>query len=273
MAELERELLALEVEWPETPDIATAVLVRLEAEAEPAPAPRARRPVRRPVRRAPALVAGYGLAALLAALAVTMAVSPAARSAILELLGLKGARIERREPTAPPPPATRAPLGADLGLGTPRTLARARDEAGYPLLVPAREPLGAPDAVYVTELPYTGGVAVSLVYGSRPGIPRSRQTGAALLFQQFPASVDRNVIGKATGAGARVEPVQVDGERGYFISGAPHGFAYLGEDGNAGFQEQRLAGNTLLLEHGDLLLRVEGEVSRAEAVAIARSAR
>jgi hypothetical protein len=85
--------------------------------------------------------------------------------------------------------------------------------------------------------------------------------------------VNRDVIGKAAGGGAQVEPLRVDGERGYFISGDPHGFAYLGEDGEAGFQEQRLAGNTLLLERGGLLLRIEGEVSRAEAIAIARSAR
>jgi hypothetical protein len=264
MAELERALLALEVEWPETPDLASAVLVRLEA--EPAAAPPARR---RPV--VPRLALAYGLAILVAALGVTMAVSPAARSAILEFLGLKGARIERREPTAPPPPATRAPLGADLGLGRPRTLAQARADAGFAVLVPALPSLGEPDRVYVDELPFAG-AAVSLVYGDRPGIPRSPQTGAALLVSQFRASVNEDIIVKATGGGARVEPVRVDGERGYFISGAPHGFAYLGE-GGVGFQDQRLAGSTLLLERGELLLRVEGEVARAEAIEIARSAR
>jgi hypothetical protein len=111
------------------------------------------------------------------------------------------------------------------------------------------------------------------VYGDRPGIPRSPQTGAALLVMQFRASVNQDVIVKATGGGAHVEPLRVDGERGYFISGTPHGFAYVGQDGEAGFTEQRLAGNTLLLERGERLLRVEGEVSRAEAIAIARSAR
>jgi hypothetical protein len=263
---LELELRALAVEWPETPDIAGAVLARLEA----APADAGARHPRRALAWRPALA--YGLAAVVAALAVTMAVSPAARSAILEFLGLKGAKIERREPTATPRPEPPAPLGADLGLGRRRTLAQARREAGFPLLVPAVPRLGAPDAVYLDD-PLGAGVRVSLVYGRRRGIPPSEHTGAALLVMLLEADVNREVIGKATGGGAVVDPLEVDGERGYFISGQPHGFAFVNPYGEASFEEQRLAGRTLLLEHGDLLLRVEGEVSRAEAIAIARSMR
>ena len=38
------------------------------------------------------------------------------------------------------------------------------------------------------------------------------------------------------------------------------------------FEEQRLAGNTLLVERPDgLLIRVEGDIARDRAVAIARS--
>jgi len=283
---LELELRSLQLEWPETPDLGDVVLARLsdapgDARAGRGPLPRVGPAGRRPPRagagarvgRRPRWRAGlaYGAAVLVAALAITMAVSPSARSAILELLGLRGARIERREPDAPRRPA-RAPLGADLGLGERRSLAQARREAGFRLAVPTAERLGAPDAVYLDRFP-PAGVRVSLVYGERRGIPRSRQTGAALLVMQFRAGVDQRVISKATGGGARVEPVRVDGERGYFISGRPHGFAFIGESGEAGFEDQRLAGSTLLLERGDTLLRIEGEVSREEAIAIARSAR
>jgi hypothetical protein len=266
MPDLERELRALAVEWPETPDIAGAVAARL------AEAPAAGRRVARARRPGWSLGLAYGAAVLLAALAGTVAISPSARSAILEFLGLKGARIERREPDAPPPPAVREPLGSNLGLGQSVTLARARREAGFRLLVPRAQRLGAPDAVYVDD-DFVSGRRVSLVYGERRGIPRSAQTGAALLVTQFRAFVDEAVIQKATGEGAVVTPVREGRDRGYFISGEPHGFAYVGESGQPGFEDQRLAGNTLLLERGDLLLRVEGEVSRAEALAIARSAR
>jgi hypothetical protein len=44
--------------------------------------------------------------------------------------------------------------------------------------------------------------------------------------------------------------------------------------GNTNFEDQRLAGNTLLVERGDgLLLRIEGEIGRERAVRIAASAR
>jgi hypothetical protein len=79
------------------------------------------------------------------------------------------------------------------------------------------------------------------------------------------------VIGKAAGSGTRVEQVRVGGARGYWLSGRPHGFAYVDRDGAATFADQRLAGPTLLLERGGLLLRIEGRVTKARALAIARS--
>ena len=44
--------------------------------------------------------------------------------------------------------------------------------------------------------------------------------------------------------------------------------------GNPVFEDQRLAGNTLLVERADgLLLRIEGRISRDQAVRIAESMR
>jgi hypothetical protein len=247
MRELHEELTALTVEWPATPDLAAAVAARLE---RPAPARR--------VWWRPALA--YGLAALAAAFALTMAASPDARSAVLEWLGLKSVKIERREPTAPPPrPRT---LGSGLGLGTPVTLAEARRHAPF-LRLPTAAGLGQPDAIYL------GGQDVSLVYGERPGIARSTETGAAVLVQQFRARVGP-FIQKTLGAGSRLERLRIDGDPAYFITGA-HGFAYEGDD-EVRFEDQRIAGNTLLLERADgLLIRVEGDIARDRAVAIARS--
>jgi hypothetical protein len=250
MRDLHEELKELAIEWPATPDLAAAVAARLEA---PAPARRGRRPAWRPVL-------AYGLAALAAAFAITMAVSPDARSAVLEWLGLKSVKIERREPTAPPPRP--GALGAGLGLGTRATLGEARRRSPF-VRLPAAEGLGRPDAIYL------GSESVSLVYGERRGYVRSTTTGAALLVQEFPARVGE-FIQKTLGEGTRLERLRVDGDPAYFITGA-HGFAYQRGD-EVRFEDQRLAGNTLLVERADgLVIRVEGELARDRAVAIARS--
>lgn len=250
MADLHAELSALSVEWPPTPDLVDGVLARIEPGVA---APRRRRRAWRPAL-------AYGLAAILTAFGLTMAVSPDARSAVLEWLGLQGVAVERREPVAPSPsPGT---LGSGLGLGTPVTLAEAREHSPF-LRLPAAPGLREPDAIYV------GRAAVSLVYGERAGYPRAGTTGAALLVQEFPARVGP-FIQKSIGQGADLEQLSVDGAPAYFITGA-HGFAYETADG-VDFEDQRLAGNTLLVERADgLLLRVEGEVSRDQAVAVARS--
>jgi hypothetical protein len=251
MRDLHEELTALSVEWPATPDVAGAVAARLaagDAVARPRP------------RRAWRPVLAYGLAALAAGFAIVMAVSPDARSAVLEWLGLKSVKIERREPTAPPPRPGK--LGAGLGLGTPATLAEARRR--YPFLrLPQADRLGRPDTVYL------GRLGVALVYGKRPGYARSTTTGAAVLVQELPARVEP-FIEKTVGAGTRLERLRVDGDPAFFITGA-HGFAFQAE-GGIRFEDQRLAGNTLLVERDDgLLVRVEGDLTRDRAVAIARS--
>lgn len=263
MTELERELAQLRVQWPQTPDIALAVRDRLAAPEQPARAP----------RTLPRFHGRRAVAAALAALVVLaggLVASPAARSAILEFLGLKGAKIERREPDAPPPPPRRRDLGADLGLGRPMTLAQARAAAGFRMIVPGLDSLGAPDAVYFQDSPPEGG-RVSLVYGPRPGIARAATTGAGVLVTEFRAQVTP-LIQKSAGSATEVRRLTVDGQRAFFLAGA-HGFAYLGENDSVDYEDQRLAGNTLLVERGGLLLRIEGDLSQTAAVRIARSAR
>jgi hypothetical protein len=194
-----------------------------------------------PARRRPRwqLALAYGAAAVLAAFAITMAASPDARSAVLEWLGLKSVQVEREEPR---------PTDSGLDLGAPVTLEQARRHAPF-LSLP--EALGAPAAVHA------GRRRVSLVYDG------------PLLVQEFPARVEP-FIEKTIGMGAKLERLRVDGAPAYWITGA-HGFAYEA-DGSGAFEEQRIAGNTLLVERGDgLLIRVEGDVGRERAVEIAAS--
>jgi len=277
MPNLERALRELQVDWPETPDLAAAVLVRIAAEgpavpaAAPAPPPRRRLSVRLPVLRALHPGVAWALIVLLVALA-GVAATPSARSAVLEWLGLKGAEIERREPDAPPAPARRGALGEDLLLGRAVTLPAAVKAAGFDVVVPDDPALGDPDAVYFADTDTPPGGRVALVYGPRRGVVRSAQSGVGLLVEQFAATTSP-VIQKAAGEGVVLESITVDGEPGYFLSGAPHGFAFVDRTGNAQFEDQRLAGNTLLLERRGLLVRIEGRISKDRAIALARSLR
>jgi hypothetical protein len=251
VSDLELELRELRVEWPETPDIAAAVTGRLAA----AGAPTRRRwwQIDRPAWQ-------VAIAAVALFIAVVMAVPPA-RSAVLDLLGFGSVKIVREEPRP-------SRFGIALGLGDPVTLEQARRRAGFPVLVP--EAVGEPDGVYFYNNPATG-KRVDLVYRERPGLPSSSNTGAGLLVTMFPA-VATPVIEKSIGMGTKVERFTVDGDPAYFLSGRPHGFAYMVDPQRVGFEEQRLAGNTLLVERSDgVLLRIEADVSRDAAVRIAES--
>ncbi len=241
MSELELELRALEVEWPATPDLASAVQARLAAP----PATRRRWRLDRPAWQ-------LAVAATALVIAVVMAIPPA-RAAVLDLLGFSSVRITREEPRP-------SALERRLSFSNPVTLERAR--RAFPVLVP--EELGDPDAVYLYEHPGMGR-RVDLVYGSGE---------VEALVTEFHA-IAEPVIEKSVGMGATVERLRVGDDPAFFISGAPHGFAYIDSDtGQVNFEEQRLAGNTLLVERSDgVLVRVEADVSRERAVEIAESLR
>jgi hypothetical protein len=217
MSNLESALRELDVDWPATPDLATPVMARIAAP---------RRPSRR--KRMVAFVV-----ALMVVGGGTLAVSPAARSTVLEWLGLKSVKIERTEPR----------IGAGLDLGPAIAL---------PAGTRVPKALHDPEA-YDTTLP-DGSKVVSLVYEG------------PILVQIFRARVSP-FIEKTVGMGANLERVP----DGYWITGA-HGFAYESPSGGT-FEPQRVADRTLLIERGALLIRVEGKISKAHALEIANSIR
>jgi hypothetical protein len=185
-------------------------------------------------------------------------------------LGLRGIGVQIGGP--PPPTATTSP-GArlDLGLGQRVTLEEARRRAGFPVLVPGAAGLERPDAVFFDPaLP--GGGRVDLVYRARPGLPASSFTDAGLLITQFRGEPEPDFLKKITSAGI-VQFVTVGGEPGYFFSGDPHYLSYRDASGQFRDEQTRLAGNTLIWQRGDLTLRLEGNLSMAEAVRIAESMR
>jgi hypothetical protein len=250
MPELERELRALgvTVEFPPTPDLATSVRRRLAAEA----------PARRPFSFRRRLVVAF--AVLLVGVAAVMAV-PQARTAVLEWLGLRGVTIER-VPTSRTVTETAAapPAVEELFLGRLVTLAEAGRRVRFPLVPPPAE-LGEPDAVYLSEA--VSGGQVAFVYFDR-------DEEVSILLTQFRAGLEEDFIHKAVGPETEIELVSVAGERGWWLEGEPHEFVYVDpETSEPRPATLRLATNTLLWQRGELTLRVEGDLSRAEAIRIA----
>lgn len=238
MSELELRLRRLgdELAYPATPDLAAAAE---RVASSPASSPRR--------RRARPLVLAF--AALLVLLAGALALSPGARSAFLELFRLKGATVSRVERL----PETRL---VELDLGEPVTRAEAERRAGFRVHA---LPGDQPDAIFLRA-----GRLVTLVYGP-PERPR-------LLLSQHRAQVWDGFVKKAAGGRTLVEEVQVGTEPGLFVSGAEHYVLFL-EDGRVREEPSSLAGNTLLWNRGELLLRLEADVDRDEAIALAESVR
>ena len=248
MTELERALASLgaELAYPEAPDVSAAALRRV---AEPAPA-------RRPGRRT--LVLAFVV--LVAAVGAAMAV-PQARTAILEFFRLRGATVERVETLPRVPPATENAL--DLG--------RPRPE-GDPyvklpgVVVPAA--LGPPDASYLSAEAY--GLRLTMVYEPGERVPESPYTGVGILISEFVGGGAERYVEKLADAGTRVERLQVGPYPALWLEGGPHVVFFETERGV--FEDPgRLAGNTLLVERDDVLVRIEGEISRARAIEIAES--
>ena len=187
-----------------------------------------------------------GFAIVLAALAGVLALSPGARSAFLEIFHLKGARVELTETL----PEVEVQPVIDFGERVSR--AEAERRVGFRLF-----DLGEPDAVFVR-----GTRIATLVYGP-VGKPR-------LTLTQLRGGVWDGFVKKAGGLGTTVEQVTVDGEQGLFVTGDEHFVMYRDETGNITDELTYLAGTVLLWNRGDLLLRLEGDLTRAEALALAR---
>jgi hypothetical protein len=233
VSELERDLreLAGEIAWPATP--------RLRLELEPA---------RRRFGWTALRPAALGLAVLLVALAGVLALSPGARSAFLEIFRLRGATVELVETL----PDVR-PQGIDFGERVEREEAERR--VGFELL--GLDGVD-PDAVYVLD-----GRLASLVYGDSPR-PR-------LVLSQLRGSVYEGFVKKAGTRGTSVEEVTVEGQPGLFVSGDEHFVMFRDEFGGITDERTYLAGTVLLWNRGDLLLRLEGDLTREEALELARS--
>ena len=248
--------LGAQVEYPETPPIAASVVRRLEDEgATPHHAPLGWRPL----SRRTALLTG---ALVLLLTGTVFAAVPGARNAVLDLVGLRGATVERVR-TLPADIVARPGM---FGPGGPSTLAQAPGALAFDPLVPAT--LGEPETVLVAAEPPPGG-QLTLVYPPGVGLPRSRQTGAGLLINEIRGDFAPGFFGKMAPRGVRIERLRIGGRPAIWVRGL-HQFQYLDREGNFRIERARLAGNTLLYQHGRVMVRIEGRIDLARAKAIAR---
>ena len=240
MPELELALrqLGAAVEFPEPPDLATRVRGQLGGAPDRGWAPRR--------------LLVVALAVLVVAVAAVLAV-PSARTEVLEWLGIKGVSVTRVE-TLP-----EAAMLRTSELGERVTLAEARERAPW-IVEPQLDGIGAPDEVYFsTDVP---GDQVTFVWGKRRKVQ--------LLMTQSPGEAfAEKMLTPETSS----EPAEVDGKPGVWFSGEPHVFVYRDERGQIREESSRLARNTLLWQDGQLTIRIEGDLSKDEALDIARSVR
>lgn len=245
MPDLEQDLtdLAAAIAWP--------------------PAPRLR--ILLPAQRRPALPRwAFAVAAALVIAAGALIYMPT-RDAIAGFLNLHTTvnRVPALHSASPRP-------GQSLGLGTPTTLAEAQSRLTWKIMVPPA--LGQPDVVYLTRPPEgPSGGEVTLVYTNRAGIKPSGQTGVSLLVTEARGTVDEQFFGKTVGPGTTIESIDVNGHRGWWISGQPHVFVFTDANGNPYFDTLRLATNTLIIDDGGTIVRIEGDMTKAQALQIASS--
>ena len=213
--------LGRHVEFPPTPEIASAIRGRLERP----------RPWRRPL--------AIALAVLAVAIGAVLAVPPA-RTAVLDWLGLRHVSIVRVDELPPTEPIVRLDLGRETSL------------AKAPLW--ALVPDDKPDKVFVDD------GTVNLLWGD-PEHPR-------LLLTEFRGDA---FIEKLIQPSTDVEAVTVNGRPGAWLD-EPHVVMFKDPRGRIRDNSGRLAGKTLLWQHGEVTLRLEGDLTKEEALRIARSA-
>jgi hypothetical protein len=239
MPELEAALreLGRDLDFPTTPDFARAVGARL-------------RPPRRMDWRRYALAAALFLAVTGAAV---LAWQPA-RETVAGWLGVRGVGVHkvRQLPPIPTPSAT--------AFGSETTLSEASAQAGFP--VRQASGLGTP-RIFVASVP--PGTEVSLVY---------EQNGSRVVITELRGTLREYSFEKLAGPDTTIQPVKVNGQNGWWLSGHPHGFFYDDPQGNPQAGTLRLATNTLAWEQNGVIYRIEGPaLTKDSALAIASGLR
>jgi len=242
------ERTAAELTPVDTDRMAAAVGARLR---EGAATPSSRR------WRRPLLV----VVAVAAVIALVVAVVPGTRRAVADFLGIGAVRISGA-------PATGGPY-TGLDLGPDVSLDAARAAVDFPVAVPTAPGYEHPDSVHVREV---GPLQeVSLVYPPGPDRPASPVAPVGVLLSEMRADPDYAYLKKLFNTDTQLEFVTVGGAQGVWISGPVHELVVVAPDGSEQPAPVRLAANTLLWAMGDVTYRLEGALSREQAIAVGSS--
>jgi hypothetical protein len=270
-AELGAALSSLEVAFPETStDLAALAVARIRAGEATTPARRSLRD------RVAGLVPPRGVRRVLVIALLVVALTSVAAGAAF--LGVRGVQIVfdnggptptasatgstgTSAPASPSPSPTLPGLGDTLELGEPSTLEAARAGVDFDVAVPPEVPgLGEP-RVFLVEAPYLPRASFVWVENGEP----------KLFLTEFKAHPWKPYLEKIVFAGGTVDRVDVNGETGYWLSGAAHELDYVDEDDLHFNDRERLVGNALVWTRGPVTLRLEGAATLDEALSIARA--
>jgi hypothetical protein len=196
-------------------------------------------------------------------------------------LGLPGLRIILGEPPVSPPPSgagssglpsgmPSGPPGSTLRLGDAVSLDDVEALTGIPPVLPADPSIGPPDAVYVDR---SRSNQVAFVWAPSAALPKTRDPGVGLILMRFDGRTDEGYHQKLVGLGVTSEPVTVSGRSGFWISGDPHFFFYVREDGATIDDDRRWVDDALVWSDGTLTYRIESALGRDATIAMAESLR
>lgn len=186
--------------------------------------------------------------AVVAAFLILMAF-PGPREAVARLFGVGAVQIVVVD-DLPPADLVETPTGVEL------SLSEAREKVDFDILTLVEEP----DAVFL-DASVPGGM-VTLAYGE--GINSYR-----LLITQLEGETDFGAVRKYLLPETVIARVGVGGDVGYWIEGEGHVLMLIDREGEAVVDTVRLAADTLLYEHGDRTVRIEGDLDLDTALEIA----
>jgi len=189
------------------------------------------------------------LAAAVIALVAAFSV-PSARTSILRFFHIQGATVERVETL--PPAQERSNAG---GLGRRVSVREAERLLGFRLLLP---PLDAEPAVHLLD-----GVLATVIL---------RADGRPVLLSEY-AARDYGLLKKSVGEKTLVEPVRVAGQPGLWVEGPPHTLTYFSSSGEFREKTVKIHGSVLLWTRGPVTVRLEGRISKRQALRLAGQVR
>ena len=189
-----------------------------------------------------------------------LALSPGARSGVADLFDrIPGIHLERRVSL----PVTR--FNDPPYYGDAIDLEAARERFGRPLRFPAG--LGEPDRVYLrADQP---GDMITAIFGGD-------ERRAELVFSQWKTG-GPTLFYKVLGGNSEAEFTSVGSNLGVWIHGYDHGVWYFAPGSAGGPHEEHwraegyLAGNVLAWRVGDVVFRLEADVTKQRALELARS--